>query len=318
MFLKKILLLALVISTQASANMYNIWATIPFIRGADLCQYKQAFSQTRNEYMREMVGLASELMSSGAKGKEALEMLLTFDALYDKNLALAKQYQYLDVTLENTLKGYLDQYYTTFPVVDRKLQFKHINDIRLIVNAAANGQRIGNMPNNPFGILDYVAYGTYAYAPDCKGTIDVTLTLVGPNGDTKTYKGLSRPHLVMSQIASRMFEDFQRTKFPSKLDLGSKTITLLGATNRSVSQAGLKQASRACKNLGGRLPTGEELEDISAFGDWNGGVSIGEAIWAISDWGGDPMVYHPGLMNPSPIRNEWEVNDRIFKYYCVK
>lgn len=319
MSLKKYSLISLVIgSIQIGASAASIWASIPFIRGADLCQYKQSFSQTRNEYMREMVGLASELMQSGAKGREALQMLATFDALYDKNISLAKQYQYLDVTLENTLKGYLDQYYRSFPVVERKIEFRHINDIRRIVNAAANGQRIGYMPNDPYEILDYVAYGTYAYAPDCKGRIDVTLTLVGPDGRTKTYQGLERPHVVMSQIASRIFEDFQRTQFPSKLDLGSKIITLVGATNRSVAKAGLKQAKRACENLHARLPTAEELEDISAFGDWNGGVSINNVMWAIEGWGGNPMVYAPHLMNPTPVRDEWAVNEKIFNYYCVK
>lgn len=318
MFFKKIHFLALFISVHASANISGIWATIPFIRGADLCQYKQAFSQTRMEYMGEMVGMASNLMQSGARGKEALEMLLMFDALYDKNVNLAKQYQYLDVTLENSLKGYLDQYYRSFPVQQRKIEFRHINDIRRIINAVANGQRIGNLSGDPYRVLDYVAYGSYSYAPDCRGRIDVTVTLVGPNGQIKTYQGLERPHIVMSQIASRMFEDFQRTKFPSTLDLGAKSIRLIGATNGSVAKAGLKQAERACKNMGARLPTGEELEDISAFGDWNGGVSINNVVWAISGWGGSPMVYHPGLMNPSPIRDEWSVNEKIFSYYCVK
>jgi len=318
MKLRLAFVMCLILSSKVFAGA-NIWASIPFIKGADLCQYKQAFSQTRNEYMQEMVSMASELMQSGAKGSEAMQMMVTFDALYDKNLALAKSGKYLDVTLENTLKGYLDQYYRDIPVTDRKINFKHINNIGTIVTAASAGQRAGYLPSDAYDILDFVAYGSYAYAPNCRGNIDVTLTLVGPRGSTSTYKALGKPDRVMSKIASKIFEDFQRTKFPSKLDLGHKTITLLGATNRSVAKAtSIRQAKRACKSLGGRLPRAQELEDISAYGDWNGGVSIGRSIWAIDGYGSGDMVYHPLLMNPSPVRRTTEINAKVYNYYCVR
>lgn len=319
--MKKLFLLfvGVLLSSTAMAKTANIWASIPFIRGADLCQYKQAFSQTRNEYMQEMVSMASQLMQSGAKGSEALQMMRSFDAMYDKNLALAKNGKYLDVTLENTLKAYLDSYYRKIPVAERAVQFKHINEIRHIVTTASAGQRVGYLPEGTYDKLDYVAYGSYAYAPNCKGNISVTITLVGEYGKTTSYKGLGKPDVVMSQIASRIFEDFQRTGFPKVLDMGYKKVMLLGATNGSVAKVRtVRQAQKACKAKGGRLPTGDELEEISAFGDWNGGVSIGNSVWAIKGYGGSEMVYHPGLMNPSPVRRVSEVNARVFNYYCIK
>ena len=316
----KALIIIALISAPAlvSAKSANIWASIPFIRGADLCQYNQAYSQTRSEYMHDMTSMASELMQSGAKGEEALDMLVAFDALYDKNLRLAMQYNYMDVTLENTLKSYLDSFYVSYPVRNRKVRFRHMNDIRSVVSAVNNGQRIGNMPADSYALVDYVAYGSYSLAPNCNGNIQVTITLVGSDGFTKNFQGLGKPSVVMSQIASRIFETFERTQFPSTLNMNGRSITLLGAPNGSVGETfNPRDAMRSCEYMGGRLPTSSELEIVSSFGDWNGGVSIGKKVWAIASYT-TPMVYHPGLRNPSPVRSMHEVNTRNFKFYCVK
>ena len=313
---KLVSLLAVLLSLTVSADgVTHIWPSIPFIRGADLCAYNQAYSQTRSDYMQEMTDLASQLMESGAYGSEALQMLVTFDALYDKNRRLATQYKYLDVTLENTLKGYLDQYYSNLKPKKKNIIFKHINRIQRIINDASNGQRTGYLPENTFQYLDYVAYGSYSLAPDCKGKIQVTVTLVGRNGETETFMGEGKPGYVMSQIASRMFERFQRTNFPTQLRVGSRTITLVGALNGSVDTVNdVYTAKMACETLDARLPNKTELEMISAYGDWSGGVSIGRSVWAIANG----KVYHPLLRNPSPARSPWEVNAKEFKYYCIR
>lgn len=308
-------ILSVLIGTSVTqAQPRKVWATVPFIKGADLCQYDQVFSQTRSEYMDEMVGLASELMGSGARGKEALDMLVKFNGLYDKNLALAKSGKSLEVTLENSLKSYLDQFYRTYPSRDRKIKFKHINSAKRIIDAITKDQRPGYFADDIFNELDFIAYGSYSYAPGCRGGIAVTLSLLSQNGDIRTYNALAKPNYVMSSIAAQIFEDFQRTKFPTKLKLLNKTLTLLGGPNGSVDKAyGLKSAKRACKMLGARLPKATELESISSYGDWNGGVSIGKAVWAIKEG-----VYHPGLRNPSPVRQPYEINAKEYHFYCVK
>jgi hypothetical protein len=270
------------------------------------------------EYLSQMTDLASQLMESGAKGSEALSMLVTFNQLHDRNKALALRHKYLDVSLESSFKAYLDRYYRDLGVSKRNIQFRHINNIRRIISDASNGQRTGYLPENTFDYLDYVAYGSYSLAPNCRGNIQVTLTLVDRDGVARTYEATNRPHVVMSAIASRVFEDFQRTKFPSKLDLGHKSITLLGSPTGSVSTTHHPRvAQRACQTMGGRLPNADELEIIDTFGDWNGGVHINRAVWAISQYG-SPKVYHPGLRNPSPVREMHSVNTRTFKYYCVR
>lgn len=318
----KSLLLAAALSFTALAaqaipqkEQINIWPTIPFIRGADLCAYKDAYSTTRSGYMDKMVGIAKDLMGAGAKGKEVLPMLVGFNGLYDQNIAAANQYKYMEVTLESTLKSYVSDYYRNLRPRVQRFSFTRVNDILNVVRAAANGQRDGYLDQNLVDKLDYVGYGTYALAPNCQGDIQVTVHLMGRDGEELSYIGQGQPAVVMSQIASRMFEDFQRTKFPSKLKVGNKTLTLLGAMNGSVEKTfSVKNAQRSCETLGGRLPTGTELEIINSYGDWNGGVSINEEIWAL-DRG---YVYAPHLRNPTPIRSESEINPGDKSYYCVQ
>jgi hypothetical protein len=62
------------------------------------------------------------------------------------------------------------------------------------------------------------------------------------------------------------------------------------------------------------LPNRLEIELIDSYGDWSGGVSLGEKVWAMPNG----KVYHPLLRNPTPVRERWEVNERTYLYYCVR
>lgn len=317
------LIFALFIAVQPKAShaklpddgKVDIWPTIPFVRGADLCRYKDAYGQTRAEYMNKMVGLASELMSGGAKGREVLSILVGFNQMYDQNLALATQYQYLDVTLESTLKSYMSDYYRNIRPRTQRISFTSTNDILSLVRAANGGQRDGYLDAGMLAKLDYVAYGSYALAPNCQGDIQVTLHLVGRDGDEISYIGNGQPSVVMSQIASRIFEDFQRTQFPSVIKVGNKNLTLIGGMNGSVDRAASPAIAKAsCETLEARLPNENELEILNAYGDWSGGISLNDSVWALPSG----KVFAPMLRNPSPVREVWEVNATEFMYYCVR
>ncbi|MCX7978564.1 MAG: hypothetical protein N2578_06125 [Bdellovibrionaceae bacterium] len=316
----RFVLLSIFFVSKAFANTpqdgrVDIWPTIPFIRGADLCAYKDAFGQSRSEYMRSMVRLATEFMFGGARGREALSLLVQFNELYDRNVALATQYHYLDVTLESTLKAYLDNLYRDIQPRTRKVSFTQVSDLLTLVHVVKNGKRDGYLDEEQLQKLDYIAYGTYALAPDCRGSIQVTLHLVGKNGETRTYLAQGVPATVMSQIAARLFEDFQRTRFPSTLRVGNKTLELVGGLNGSVDRVmHPRLAEQACATLQARLPNRLELEIINSYGDWSGGVSFSGRVFAYP--GG--KVYHPRLQNPDPVREVWEVNAEEYLYYCVR
>lgn len=312
---KWLLILSLFVSTYAQAARTDIWPSVPFLRGADLCKFHNAYSQTRNEYISGMVRNAEDLLYAGANGSEALDLLLSFDALYDKNQRQATSGYGLAVTLESTLKAYIDQYHRNLNPIEKKISFRHTNSLVSIIDALKKGQRIGNMTDELLGDLDYIAYGTYTLAPNCRGNIQVTLHLIGRDGQTDSYTATGKPSTVMSKIASELYTEFQRTKFPSKLRIGNKTITLVGGLNGSVGEVNnLRMADLACETLGARLPNATELDLIGTYGDWSGGVGLGNSVWALPNG----MVFHPGLRNPSPVRRPNEVNARTFKYYCVK
>tara|TARA_B100001971_G_scaffold37960_1_gene33002 strand:- start:45856 stop:46794 length:939 start_codon:yes stop_codon:yes gene_type:complete len=311
----RLLTLLFLLSTLASAKRLDFWPTIPFIRGADLCQYQNAYGQTRSEYMQEMVGLASQLMYSGAYGSEALDMLVTFQSLYERNISLAQRGRYLDVTLENTFRAYMDQYYRDLKPREKVISFTHIAPLVSIVRALSNNQRIGITREDLIGDLDYMIYGSYSYAPSCRGDILVTLTIVGKDGVTKNYVGQGKPNVVMSQIASKMFEDFQRTKFPSTISMGARNLTILGDLNGEVGKVQHPRIAKMnCEMLGARLPSVREYHIINSYGSWSGGVSLGNQAnkWALSA---------DDLFIPESNRTVWStssVNDRSCYYICVK
>jgi hypothetical protein len=303
------------IYAKATDNITDIWPTIPFVRGADLCRYKDAYGQSRTEYISKMTFLATQLMKTGANGEEAINLLKTFNSLYDRNLAIATQHQYLDVTLESTLKSYIDGYYRNLRPREKKLSFTNVNDLLSIIRATNNGQREGYMTNDLLRKLDYIAIGTYSFAPNCAGDILVTIQLIGKNGTTHSFMGNGQPQYVMSQIGSQMFSFFQGTKFPSQLKIGKYNLTILGGLNGNIEKTTtVENANNFCETLDARLPTGLELEIIGGYGDWSGGVSIGDKYWALSD----NKIYAPHLKNPSPIRNPYEVYADEVYYYCVK
>lgn len=326
-FMKSLYLLALTSTllfstvTMADGNIpadgrVDIWPSIPFIRGADLCAYKDAYGQSRNQYMNTMIDHARSLLSMGARGKEALDLMVNFNNMYDynKNVAMSNPYLY-DVTLESSLKAYISGYYRDLRPKTQKISFTHVNDIISIVDAARNGQRDGWLDQNMLDKLDYIAYGTYTLAPNCAGDIQVTLHLIGRTGLSENYIAVGKPQYVMSQIASAIFTQFQRTQFPSKLKIGNKEITLVGGLNGSVDKVPDPAfAEDACATLDARLPNQKELEMISMYGDWSGGVSVNEATWAMP--GG--KVFTNRLRNPSPVREKWEVNDEEYLYYCIR
>lgn len=294
----------------------DIWPSIPFIRGADLCAYKDAYGQSRSQYMETMIGHARTLIEAGASGKEALELMVNFSNMYDhnKNIAMSNPYLY-DVTLESSLKAFISGYYRDLRPKTQKISFTHVNDILSIVDAARRGQRDGWLDQQMLDKLDYIAYGTYTLAPNCAGDIQVTLHMIGRNGLSENYIATGRPEVVMSKIASEIFTQFQRTQFPSKLKIGNKEITLVGGLNGSVDRVPDPAfAEDACSTLDARLPNQKEIEMISMYGDWSGGVSVAEGAWAMP--GGKVFVNR--LRNPSPVREKWEVNEEEFLYYCIR
>ena len=50
-----------------AARPIQIWPTIPFVRGKDLCQYQENYAKTKNEQSKEMLQNVVSLIREGAK-----------------------------------------------------------------------------------------------------------------------------------------------------------------------------------------------------------------------------------------------------------
>lgn len=300
---------------ETKRSAVDIWSSIPFTRGADLCSFQNSYGQSRNEYMQDMIQMATRLMDYGSYGYEALEILKEFENLYNKNKELALRGKHIDVTLESTLKSSLSEIYRQRGIRNQKVNFKQMGSLRRAIDQLNRGQLPDNYNDQDLKNLDYIAYGSYSFSPNCKGKILVTLHLIGKDNRLKSYQSTGDLSTVMAKIAQDILLDFQRSDFPATIRVGSRTITILGALESNIGLVNrVARADQACKLLGGKLPNREELELIDMLGDYNGGISIGRKVWALSG----NKVYHPLLQNPTPVRSESEVNTRDFYYYCIR
>lgn len=307
----KYLILILTIMVFNAEAKINIWPSIPFnIEGANLCAYRSAYSQTRSEYMQEMVSYAERLLYMG--DYNPAQTLSDFNRMYERNLAYAKLG--LGVTLEYTFKAYIEDYYRQLTPRTRQIDFKYTTQLNNIVNSALRNNQLPNISQAQTDKIGAFAYGTYSLSPNCNGNILVTLTLIQKDGNTKTYIGNGPVQTVMSQIASKIFEDFQRTTFPSTLRIGTREITLIGGLNGHIDSVQyLEEAENICKTLGARLPTGQEYKFINSYGSWSGGITLGRKVWAL-DY---PNVFIP-YFERMPVRNFTQVNERTYYYTCIK
>ena len=58
-----------------AARPIQIWPTIPFVRGKDLCQYQETYAKTKNEQSQDLLQNVVALIREGAKEAVAFAML---------------------------------------------------------------------------------------------------------------------------------------------------------------------------------------------------------------------------------------------------
>ena len=308
-------LLGAVTVVQAQSAAPALWPSIPFFRGADLCQYQDAYSRSRSALMREMGAQVKELVFLGATPEEALVPLVVIDGLITKNRALATGGPGWDVTLEAAIKSSLDQMMREASPRVRKIGFFNPGSLAdLLTNLREQRQR-GPLDARMLSRISGVAWGTYTFASGCRGDILLTVHVELRSGETFSFSGSGLPETAAHIVANRMFTAFQTTRFPSDVLLGNKRLTLAGTPAGPVTHTPTPaDAERACTAMNARLPTAEEYEQLSMLGDWSGGVSLKHDIWALA--GG--KVLAPDLRNPSPIRSVDEVRGQDLHFYCVR
>ena len=176
-------------------------------------------------------------------------------------------------------------------------------------------KRQGYLDQRYLAGLSGVVWGIYSFSPSCRGDVTVTLHIETKEGTTQNFQGQGTPESVMQGLAGQVFENFQKTRFPSKVKYGSSVVELLGAPGSPISHAtSPENAEKSCAKMQGRLPTAEEYIFLSSLGDWSGGVTLRQEFWAMAQG----MVMAPDLPNPSPVRKAEEIRVNEYHFYCVR
>jgi len=297
------------------ARPIQIWPTIAFVRGKDLCQYQENYAKTKNEQSQEMLQNVVALIREGAKEAVAFGIVQAMDEMENANRMQASSGLGMDVLLEGSFKANLDAFYRDLQPAQRRIAFFNPMPLTQLMRSLRDQKRQGYLDDKLVRDLYGIFWGTYSFAQDCNGQVLVTMHLEGKDGTTRSFQAQGLPQSVMQNVAGQVFDYFQRTKFPSKVQVGNRTLELLGAPSMPVAHtAGPAAAERACSTMNARLPTVAELEYLAALGDYNGGVSLSNDVWVLP--GG--MVYAPELRNPSPIRTPDEVRGPDLHFYCVR
>ena len=298
-----------------AARPIQIWPTIPFVRGKDLCAYQENYAKTKNQQSQEMLQSVVALIREGAKEAVAFGIVQAMDEMENANRAQANAGLGMDVLLEGSFKATLDAYYRDLQPGQRKIAFFNPMPLTQLVRGLRDQKRQGYLDDKLVRDLYGIFWGTYSFAQDCNGQVLVTMHLEAKDGTTRSFQAQGLPQSVMQSVAGQVFDYFQKTRFPSKVMMGNRSLELLGAPSMPVAHtAGPAAAERACANLNARLPTVAELEFLAALGDYNGGVSLRNDVWVLP--GG--MVYAPDLPNPSPVRSAEEVRGPDLHFYCVR
>ena len=309
------LLFFVCMSASAAMPDLQLWPTIPFIRGQDLCQYQDAYGRNKIQIAQDSTQDMLLLMREGAKARDALTIVIAMDDLANKNRAHANAGVGMDVMLEGTFKSNLDGLYRAINPSSKKVSFFNPLPLTQLVRDLHEQKRQGYLDQRYLTGLSGVAWGTCSYSPNCKGDLSVTLHIETKDGATFNFQAQGAPAAVMQPMASQVFEFFQKTQFPSKVKYGDKTIDLLGAPGTPISHAASPEnAANSCKKIQGRLPTEAEYEFLSSLGDWSGGVDMRHEFWAMADG----KVLAPDLRNPSPVRSADEIRASQYHFYCVR
>ena len=299
----------------AAASALTLWPTIEFIRGQDLCQYQDAYGRGRSAQRKELVAQVSQLMAMGAETQDAVQAIIVIDQLIDQQRLLARMDTGMDVTLESVIKSSLDQIYREVQPKERKLGFFNPTTLIELLNELKEQHRQQQVDAKQLARLSGIAWGTYAYGPSCSNDILLTLHVTLHGGQTYNFSAKGEPEWAANAIASKLFQQFQATRFPSVVHVNGRSLTLVGAPGSPISHAPSPAlAEKACASLKARLPSLEEYELLAMLGDWNGGVSLNHDVWTLS--GG--KVLAPNLRNPSPVRHPDEARGEDLHFYCVR
>ena len=239
-----------------------------------------------------------EFILLGVQAGDAAAAVASLDRLIDKNRRQAVSGLGMDVLLEGTVKANLDRIYSELQPQVRAIRFHNPATVLEILQDVREQRRQGRLKPEQSRRIDGMMWGTYSYAPNCKGDLVVSLHVEFRDGSSVSFSCQGRPDHVSAQLASQIFQHFQGTRAQSTVLVERRRLTLLGAAPGKLwaHASSLGMAVAACRALGGRLPVcsvhAAPQSGPNRCGD--GGRRPPFLLRALNPWNGA----HPGPSSP--------------------
>jgi hypothetical protein len=200
--------------TGASAPpaVVNIWPQIPFTRAKDLCQYHDAYGRTKSEQMGELTQTVRSLLREGVDSRNLVALLNVMDTQVNQQRKVAGSSPGMDVLLAGSLKAAVDKVYQDRRPQSRRFNFFNAAPLNELLRQLRDPQKQAVWDPQVMRALSGVAYGTYAYAPTCRGDLVVTLHIDLSCGNTYHFQAQGFPEQVMQSMGQQVFETFQQTE----------------------------------------------------------------------------------------------------------
>lgn len=243
-----------------------------FVEGADIGSFREIYSKTFKQLRDERVENAKDLLAKGAIGSEVVAILQYIEDSVKRRRAEVKVN--LDKTLFN-FKSHSNFLYEKYQPSGKRMEFRH-NSLSL----------------NPSELKgDYLIYGTYHFD---RGDLWVDLHMVNTHSLVeRSFSAFGHPRMVGKKLAAKVFHHFYKTRFPSKLRVGNKLISMVdrgyvyspGGANANELHRSAKQN---CSFQSANLVSKSDFDLLKLRGIYRGGVSLGKYstrrnyYWAIS------------------------------------
>ncbi len=263
-------------------SIVKIWPHIPFVAGANLCSTVKELNTNRVDTRKSYIFETISLMRSGALPLEALTILSQFDSYYNQHIYESEAK--LKISLESLLKSEVQKLFNYYNPVKQKFEFNNSTaaiklQSRLVdyFNPSTNPRKIDEDKLPVHEIVDYIASGTFGFTSDCTNNIYISLELLElETGKIISFSASGTITSAIRNLAEIIFHNFQKPSFPSTIKIdGDKKIKILGTPNgRFTDKVDWTTANRACHTLKGRLPTSQEVKDISLLGSYSGGLTL--------------------------------------------
>lgn len=291
-------------SSSTETTSFNVFPNIRFVEGADLPAFMEAYSKTMSQQRAEYVDQAKELMMMGGSGAETAKMLIDFDKHILDLRARGKSR--MGVTLEASFKAQLDQLYRKYNPPVQRLKFHATN-----ASVAPS--------------FDLYIYGVYSVKSVGKPGLVMTVTIVDlRTGLERSFEAQGADITAAHLLARQVFDDFQKTKFPSTKKILGKNLQLIThgliemEDGRTSPMRDLHQSAVwACDSYDARLISDKEIKALVGIGEYRGGLTLARTgqqnyFWAVD--GERVLISYNGAILPDTNMNPAS----FINYICVK